>query len=193
MTEDRALRSCITLSSPAQRRSTGRTACACCITAVMALLPGGIAFAAQAFEGQVRPAATERSDASAKDDASQENEDPRQAIERIFRDPLGGVVVNRTVTVLGKDFYQYFSTRWRQHDEAARYAISIHERPTARFGSEIWVQYRQQRMFHAFLPPARAATRPISEAAVEQVLRNISQRELERLTTRNPDLGPEEL
>src|SRR5690606_29530023 len=41
--------------------------------------------------------------------------------------------------------------------------------------------------------PARAATREISEAAVQQVLSNISQRELERLTTRNPDLSPEEL
>lgn len=119
--------------------------------------------------------------------------DPRKAIDRVFTDPLGGVVVNRTVTVLGKDFYQYFSTRWRQDENAARYAISIYERPTARFGSEIWVMYRQQKMFHAFLPPARAATREISEAAVEQVLSNISQRELERLTTRNPDLGPEEL
>lgn len=115
------------------------------------------------------------------------------AVEHLFQDPLGGVVVNRTVTVLGKDFYRYFSTRWRQSDEATRYSISIHERPTARFGSEIWVLYRQQRMFHIFLPPARAATRGISEVAVQQVLDNISQRELERRTTRNPDLGPEEL
>ena len=53
--------------------------------------------------------------------------------------------------------------------------------------------YRQQRMFHIFLPPARDATKAISEVAVHQVLENITQRELERMTTRNPDLGPEEL
>lgn len=120
-------------------------------------------------------------------------EETRRAVERIFSDPLGGVIVNRTVTVLGKDFYQHFATLWRQQPDATRYSISIHERPTARFGSEIWVQYRQQRMFHTFLPPARSATREISEVAVQHVMKNISQRELERLTTRNPDLGPEEL
>lgn len=120
-------------------------------------------------------------------------EDVQRAVDRIFQEPLSGVVVNRTVTVLGKDFYRYFSNYWRVNPESARYSISIHERPTARFGSEIWVLYRQQRMFHIFLPPARQATRDISEIAVEHVLENIQRRELERLTTRNPDLGPEEL
>lgn len=128
----------------------------------------------------------------AEDAVSDRAEEARRAVDRMFDEPLAGVVVNRTVTVLGKDFYQYFSTRWRQNPESARYSISIHERPTARFGSEIWVQYRQQRMFHTFLPPARAATRSISEVAVQDVLENVSRRELERLTTHNPDLGPEE-
>ena len=130
----------------------------------------------------------------AQDEAARDRtEDAQRAVDRIFDDPLGGVVVNRTVTVLGKDFYRHFSTYWRQNQESTRYSISIHERPTARFGSEIWVLYRQQPMFHIFLPPARQATRGISEVAVHQVLENISRRELERLTTRNPDLGPEEL
>src|SRR5690606_34849869 len=113
--------------------------------------------------------------------------DATRSVDRIFSDPLGGVVVNRTVTVLGKDFYKYFATRWRQSDQSSRYSISIYERPSARFGSEIWVLYRQQRMFHTFLPPARDATRAISEVAVQQVLENITRRELERMTTRNPD------
>ncbi|NLC37602.1 MAG: hypothetical protein GX772_14410 [Alcaligenaceae bacterium] len=120
-------------------------------------------------------------------------EEVKKSVDRMFDDPLGGVVVNRTVTVLGKDFYRYFATYWSHYPEASQYSISIYERPTARFGSEIWVLYRQQRMFHAFLPPARQATRRISEIAVEQVLSNIAQREMERITTRNPDLGPEEL
>lgn len=120
-------------------------------------------------------------------------EEVQRAVQRMFDDPLSGVVVNRTVTVLGKDFYRHFTTFWRTNPESQRYSISIYERPSARFGSEVWVLFGQQRMFHIFLPPARQATRGISEIAVEQVLKNISRRELERLTTRNPDLGPEEL
>lgn len=116
-----------------------------------------------------------------------------EAAKKLLKDPLLGVVINRTVTVLGKDFYQYFTSIWRQKDEASNYTISIYERPTARFGSEIWVQYRQKRMFHAFLSPARSAAKSISQQAVDIVLNNISQNEVERAMLRSPDLGPEEL
>lgn len=120
-------------------------------------------------------------------------EEAQRAVERMFDDPMSGVVVNRTVTVQGKDFYKVFSTRWLQNPEAAKYTISVHERPSARFGSEIWVQYRQQRMFHTFLPAARSRTRSVSAAAAEIVLRNITRREVESRTVANPDMGPEEL
>lgn len=111
----------------------------------------------------------------------------------VFDDPLGGIVVNRTVTVLGNDFYQYFAAYWREKDISSTFTISVHERPSARFGSEIWVQFRQKRMFHTFLPPARAATKEISAIAVDMVYRNIAESEVERILTRSPDLGPEEM
>lgn len=110
-----------------------------------------------------------------------------------FDDPLGGAVINRTVTVLGHDFYRYFTIWWRQKDVSSHVSITIYERPTARFGSEVWVQYRQQKMFRIFLPPARAATKSISAQAVEIVYQNIATSEVERALTRTPDLAPEEL
>lgn len=110
-----------------------------------------------------------------------------------FSDPLSGAVINRTVTVLGNDFYRYFTTYWRQKDVSTHVSISIYERPTARFGSEVWVQYRQQKMFRIFLPPARAATKAISAQAVDIVYQNIATSEVERALTRSPDLAPEEL
>ena len=123
-------------------------------------------------------------------DAPNGSDQPRNTV---FDDPLSGIVVNRTVTVLGNDFYQYFSSRWRQKDISTKYTISVHERPSARFGSEIWVQFRQKRMFHAFLPPARAATKKISWSAVEMVYQNINDSEIERIMVKSPDLGPEEM
>ncbi len=113
--------------------------------------------------------------------------------KNVFDDPLTGVVVNRTITVLGKDFYQYFTARWREKDVGSKFTISIHERPSARFGSEIWVQFRQKRMFHTFLPPARAATKKIGAMAVETVYQNINNSEVERIMVKSPDLGPEEM
>lgn len=118
--------------------------------------------------------------------------DVRKA-KSIFDDPLAGVVVNRCITVLGQDFYRHFTARWREKDPDNRYTISVYERPSARFGSEIWVQFRQKRVFHIFLPPARAATKKISATAVEIAYQNIADSEVERLTIKSPDLGPEEM
>lgn len=146
-----------------------------------------------ASESSEAKESTEAEESEPARGALDRSDNARRVVERMFTDPLSGVVVNRTVTVLGKDFHQHFSTLWRQNPEAARYSISVHERPSARFGSEIWVLYRQQSVFHTFLPPARARARSMSEAAITVVLKNISRREVERLTTRNPDLGPEEL
>lgn len=116
-----------------------------------------------------------------------------ETARKLIKDPLLGVVINRTITVLGKDFYQYFTSLWRQKDGSENYTISIQERPTARFGSEIWVEYRQKKMFHAFLSPARSAAKDISQQAVEIVLKNITQNEVDRALFHSPDLGPEEL
>lgn len=113
--------------------------------------------------------------------------------KKILEDPLGGVIVNRTVTVQGHDFYRYFAQSWREVDEDNKYSISIHERPSARWGSEIWVQYRRDRVFHAFLPPARSRTKEISKQAVDIVHENITKNEIQRATFQSEDLGPEEM
>ena len=179
---------------PAARRYRNRYTALWVPTALLATALATWTAAALAQPGPIatKPVST--------DDAGRNSKEPRdpaeevqKAVERLFDEPLGGVVVNRTVTVLGKDFYRYFANYWRYTDQAGRYSISIHERPTARFGSEIWVLYRQQRIFHTFLPPARAATRELSQLAVEQVRERIAQRELERFTAPDPDLGSEEL
>ena len=151
---------------------------------------------AQDRVANLKPRAAQQTKQADEDNSSRDEkhaEDVRKAVERIFDEPLSGVVVNRTVTVLGKEFYRHFSTLWRNSTQSNRYSISIHERPSARFGSEVWILYRQQRIFHTFLPPARPATREVSEYAVEFVLENLARRELERFTAPDPDLGPEEL
>lgn len=116
-----------------------------------------------------------------------------ERVEKLLEDPLLGVIVNRTVTVQGHDFYRHFASWWRETDEEGRYSISIHERPSARWGSEVWVQFRREQVFHIFLPPARSRTKEISQAAVEIAYENITQNELQRTLFQSEDLGPEEM
>lgn len=116
-----------------------------------------------------------------------------ERVEKLLEDPLLGVVVNRTMTVQGHDFYRYFSSWWRETDIDGQYSISIHERPSARWGSEVWVEYRRDRVFHMFLPPARSRTKDISRMAVEIAYDNITRNELQRALFQSEDLGPEEM
>lgn len=113
--------------------------------------------------------------------------------KNLFDDPLAGIVINRTVTVQGQDFYRYFSNRWRELTGASPFTLTVVERPSARWGSEIWVEYRRQRMYHAFLTPARSGTKKASDRAVDLVLENVNKSEIERVLTNNPDLAPDEL
>jgi curli production assembly/transport component CsgE len=75
----------------------------------------------------------------------------RKALVEVY----GGVVANQTITVAGQEFYQCFVSAWRDKDMSERYAISIHERPSARWGSQIWIEYAQKRIFQSPLPSAR--------------------------------------
>lgn len=116
----------------------------------------------------------------------------RLAKERL-EDPLRGVVVNRTVTVQGHDFYRFFSMTWQEIDSANQYSISVYERPSARWGSEIWIEYRRDRVFHIFLPPARSRTKEISQQAAHITYEQIENNELDRILFQSEDLGEEEM
>lgn len=106
---------------------------------------------------------------------------------------LGGVITSRTITVLGWDFYQYFTAKWEAIHGNERLSLSIYERPTARWGSEIWIDYRQTRVFHIFLPPARSATKEISTQAVDLVYKNVTDINIQRSLFTDVDLAPEEM
>lgn len=113
--------------------------------------------------------------------------------QSLFDDPLKGILVNRTVTVQGHEFYHYFSMWWQHHDAASQYSLSVFERPSARWGSEVWVEHNRVIMFKTFLPPARSQTKKISEQAAAIVFENIENNELEKSLFSSDDLGPEEM
>ena len=111
----------------------------------------------------------------------------------IPQEQYGGLVANQTVTVAGQDFYQYFVSAWRDQALNERYAIAIHERPSARSGSRIWIEYAQRPIFQAVLPASRAAVKALSEQAVTITYQKVADTEVERLLFRDVDLGVDEI
>lgn len=104
-----------------------------------------------------------------------------------------GAVLNQTVTKVGQDFYQFFVTAWRDKPLSERYVLSVHERPSARLGSQVWVEYANRRVFQTFLPPTRSRAQDAGLDAVEVVHQNIVNADVVNLLFRDPDLGPDEL
>jgi curli production assembly/transport component CsgE len=108
-------------------------------------------------------------------------------------DELGGVVTTDTVTLAGQDFYTWFSQAWSGIPLSDRYIVSVHERPSARYGSLVWVEYNQRRVFQAFLPVARSNVKPVAEGAARIAFQNVMQADLTRLLFRDADMATDEL
>lgn len=112
---------------------------------------------------------------------------------RIDKEPLRGLMINRTMTVMGWDFYKSFSEIWQALYPESQDTLTVVERPTAQYGSEIWVNYLDQTVFHTFLSPTRSRARDESRNAVEAVHNNIDIINAQRQFVQDADLGPEEM
>lgn len=108
-------------------------------------------------------------------------------------DQYAGMVTNQTVTVAGQDFYRYFVFEWHERGMDERFAIAIRERPSARWGTQISIEFAQRRIFQAQLPSSRAGIKALSEQAAEIAQQKVADAEVERLLFRDADIGPDEI
>lgn len=119
---------------------------------------------------------------------------PSQDLDgRTVEEAYGGVVVGQTVTVAGQDFYQYFVALWRDKPSNEKYSITVRERPSARLGNLVWVEYERRTLFQAILPVSRSQIRPVSEQAVEIAWQRMMELEIERQLFNDADLAKDEL
>lgn len=57
-----------------------------------------------------------------------------------------GIVTSQTVTVAGHEFANHFIAEWRDKPDSERTTLALRERPSARWGSLVWVEFGQQRV-----------------------------------------------
>lgn len=104
-----------------------------------------------------------------------------------------GMVLDQTVTVVGHEFYQCFSALWHDKEKSERYAISVHERPSARLGSQLWIEFAQRRVFQTVLQATRANVKEISSEAADIAFQRVMDIEVQRLLSHDRDLAPDEI
>ncbi len=147
--------------------------------ASLALLVSGLAFSmnAQAISGEESAGALTAS----------------VSLPLVSAEPLRGMLVNQTMTVAGQEFFRNFAAGWRDLPVSQRYSVSIHERPSVRQGTRIWVAFNRETMFQAFLPPGRDQILALSEQAVAMVSASIIDTDLNRAMYRDADLAADEI
>ena len=108
-------------------------------------------------------------------------------------DPDGwGIVTSQPITVAGHEFCRAFITAWLDKPGSDRYTIAIRERPSARWGTQVWVEYGPRRVLQVQLPPARTALRELGENAAESAYRAVLDAERQRTLILDADLAPDE-
>lgn len=106
----------------------------------------------------------------------------------------GGLVVDRTITHFGAEFVRRFSAHWRQLPEVAAASVTIVERPSARWGSVVFVEVDRRPVARVFLYAGRSATiAPLAEAAAQYVARRVADERLASALLHDPDLARDEL
>lgn len=113
---------------------------------------------------------------------------------RATLEQLSGFVIDRTITQFGAEFVRYFSDTWRDIDGTAAVDVTIVERPSARWGSIVYIEQNNRPVARVFLYAGRsAAIKPLAVQAARYVSERAADKALADLLMRDPDLGKEEL
>lgn len=117
---------------------------------------------------------------------------PAQSADATLQADAAGIVTNRAMTVAGHDFFLHFIAAWRDKPGSEHYALAILERPSARLGSQIRIDFAQRPLFQSRLPPSRAALKALGEDAAETTYQAIQALQAQRALSGDADLAPDE-
>jgi curli production assembly/transport component CsgE len=126
-------------------------------------------------------------------------EEPGAAEEELSRqfrlgEPgIQGVIVDRTITMTGKTFFRQFSQLSLDRPVIANANLAIHERPSARWGSQVWITEGNRVIFEATMPPRLSDIDEYVDIAIEQVEELIIRQTILEALDSDPDLADEEI
>ncbi|KQN49798.1 curli production assembly protein CsgE [Pseudomonas sp. Leaf48] len=107
-------------------------------------------------------------------------------------DEMLGFIIDDTISHIGHDFYYSFSERLRA-TSPMDFNLVVRERPSARWGSLVTVEFQQRLVYRRFLPPNTVELKDEAYEAADLVRAQIVRRKLEALLQDTTDLERDEL
>lgn len=111
---------------------------------------------------------------------------------RASEDEVLGFIVDNSISHIGHEFYRYFSDRLRDTSKLD-FNLVVRERPSARWGSLIWVEFEGRVLFREFFAPNTAQLQPLAYRAADLVREEVARQKIERLLQDTQDLERDEL
>ncbi|MCW3148509.1 curli production assembly/transport protein CsgE [Stutzerimonas stutzeri] len=105
---------------------------------------------------------------------------------------LMGFITNGTISRSGQEFYLKFCERLNDTSRLD-FNLAVKERPSARWGILVWVEYENQTLYRRFLQPNVADMESTAYEAADFVLQEINRRKIEAFFQDNTDLAKDEL
>jgi curli production assembly/transport component CsgE len=83
-------------------------------------------------------------------------------------DDPDGLTINQTVTRFGQVFYNEFVKHWNDYSHLVSANLTVYERPSARWGSLIWIEYRGRRIFQRQVGPSIRVIEEMAKTAAAE-------------------------
>lgn len=115
-----------------------------------------------------------------------------QPVRATEEDELLGFIVDDSISHIGHEFFYAFSERLRATSRLD-FNLVVRERPSARWGSLVTVEYQQRVIYRRFLPPNTVDLKEVAVEAADLVKMQIIRHKLEAQLQDTTDLERDEL
>lgn len=118
---------------------------------------------------------------------------PGPCLAQTIEDEISGFTIDNTITRTGHEFARFLADyRNTQFASQNDYNLVVNERPSARWGSLIWVTLDNQEVYRRFLPPGRVDLEQEAQAAANGIHQRAQQQQLQLLLMDTFDLDANE-
>ncbi len=79
---------------------------------------------------------------------------------------IDGLIVDETLSKIGRDFYDYFYSRWQAPPDAVNFTVTITEQPVPGLGTRVLVKVNDELVFQAQLQPREELIENAAQQAI---------------------------
>lgn len=98
---------------------------------------------------------------------------------------LSGIVIDRTITRFGKDFFFYYTSYWRDIPNTEGLTVVVHEQVFPQAGTRLWVEMERETIFQTYFGRRQTDVRETAEQAVLISLNKVAEFQAESMLDRS--------